>query len=112
MSSSKKRNLGNMVYSTNPDFDYESPVEEVETLAPAQQDLKAQISKKCRAGKTATVIFGFRGSEKDLENLAKTLKVKCGIGGSVKDGEILLQGDVRQKSVEVLKSLGYKARAI
>lgn len=112
MSSSQKRNLGNIVYSTHPDFNYESPVEEVETLAPAQQDLKAQISKKGRGGKTATVIFGFRGSEKDLENLAKTLKAKCGLGGTVKDGEIILQGDARQKSVEVLKSWGYKARAI
>ncbi len=112
MSSSKKLNLGTIVYSTNPNFDYESSVEEVETLAPEQQDLKAQISKKGRGGKTATVIFGFRGSEKDLESLARTLKFKCGIGGSVKDGEIILQGDARQKSVEVLKGLGYKARMI
>jgi translation initiation factor 1 len=112
MSSSKKQNIGNIVYSTNPNFVHEIEEEEVETLAPAQQDLKAQISKKGRGGKIATLIFGFRGSEKDLESLSKTLKVKCGIGGSVKDGEILLQGDVRQKSVEVLKGLGYKARVI
>lgn len=112
MAKSKKNTRGNIVYSTNPDLNFELPQEEEPALAPAKQNLRVQISKKGRGGKTVTLVTGFKGNEKDLEALGKSLKNKCGIGGSVKEGEILLQGDVRDKATEYLLNEGYKARKI
>lgn len=106
-----KSRLG-MVYSTNPDFQYSSLNETsaAETLPPAQQRLIVAIDKKGRAGKQVTVVNGFVGTDADLETLGKLLKTKCGTGGSVKDGVILVQGDMRDKLVTILTGLGYKAK--
>ena len=105
-----KSRLG-VVYSTNPDFSYDSDEEEsVETLSVAQQRLIVMIEKKQRAGKQVTVVKGFVGKEGDLEDLGKRLKTKCGTGGSVKDGEILIQGDFRDRVVSLLTTMGYKAK--
>lgn len=98
----------NVVYSTNPDFKYESVEEEaVETLDKKQQKLRVNIEKKGRGGKTVTLINGFIGTENDLKELGKLLKSKCGVGGSVKDGEILIQGEFKQRVIELLKAEGY-----
>ncbi|MBO7585450.1 MAG: translation initiation factor [Bacteroidales bacterium] len=105
-----KDRLG-VVYSTNPDFKYETSVEEeVQTLPAAQQKLIVTIDRRARAGKQVTLVSGFIGKEEDLAALAKTLKTKCGVGGSAKDGEILIQGDWRDRVVALLKSLGYNAK--
>lgn len=102
-----KSRLG-MVYSTNPDFEFDTGQPDEPTLLPPnQQKLRAQMERAGRGGKTATVVKGFVGPETDLQALAKTLKTKLGIGGSAKDNQIILQGDVRQRTVELLKSLGY-----
>ena len=98
----------NIVYSTNPDFKYDNgEEEEVETLDKKQQKLRVSIEKKGRAGKTVTVITGFIGSEDNLKDLGKLLKTRCGVGGSVKDGEILIQGEFRQRIIDLLKAEGY-----
>lgn len=110
MAKKKVKTKGNIVYSTNKDFDFTLPQEQEETLPPQQQNLKVLISKKGRGGKTVTLVAGFQGSEEDLQSLGKTLKNKCGVGGSVKEGEILLQGDHRDKVMEVLQKEGYKAK--
>ncbi|MFW5793645.1 MAG: translation initiation factor [Bacteroidota bacterium] len=110
MKKANKKSLNNIVYSTNPDANFELPSEEAETLPPQQQNLKVEISKKGRGGKTATIITNFIGNNEDLEKLGKELKVRCGVGGSVKDGEIILQGDKRDKAVEYLLSKSYKAK--
>ena len=106
-----KKRLG-VVFSTNPDFQYENDVnqESIATLAPAKQKLIVTIDRRCRAGKQVTLVKGFVGSEDDLSSLGKTLKVKCGVGGTAKDGEITLQGDLRDKVVAILSSLGYNAK--
>lgn len=102
-----KSRLG-MVYSTNPDFKFETQEEEeVQTLDPKDQKLIVALDKKGRAGKQVTVVNGFVGSADDLESLGKTLKTKCGVGGSVKDGSVLIQGDQRDKIVIILNNLGY-----
>ena len=110
MAKKDKRTLGNIVYSTNRDLDFSLPEEQQETLPPQQQNLRIHLSKKGRGGKTATLITGFVGKDDDMEKLGKTLKSKCGVGGSVKDGEILLQGDLRDKVLEILTKGGYKAK--
>ena len=112
MSKNKKIPLG-VVYSTNPDFEYEFEEKEVaETLPPNQQNLKALLDKKARAGKQVTLVTGFVGNEEDLNTLGKKLKNLCGCGGSVKDGEIILQGDFREKVVTWLAQQGYKAKKV
>lgn len=105
-----KQRLG-VVYSTNPDFKYEQGGEPAaETLPPEKQKLTVTIDRRCRAGKQVTLVSGFIGCESDLKELGKTLKVKCGVGGTAKDGEITIQGDLRDKVTALLCSLGYKAR--
>lgn len=105
-----KKRLG-VLYSTNPDFQYvSSQNEERETLPPAKQKLIVKIDRRQRAGKQVTLVDGFVGSQADLEALAKTLKVKCGVGGSAKDGQITVQGDLRDKVTALLVQLGYGAK--
>jgi translation initiation factor 1 len=107
----KSKNNGGLVYSTNPDFQYDrGDNKEQETLPPGQQKLLVQKSVKGRGGKVATVVTGFIGKESDLEALGKLLKNKCGVGGSAKDGEIIIQGDARQKIFDILQKEGYKAK--
>lgn len=98
----------NVVYSTNPDFNYdiEDDAEQI-TLEPAKQNLRVAIDKKNRGGKVVTLITGFIGTEEDLKTLGKLLKTKCGVGGAAKDGEIIIQGDFKVKIVELLKKEGY-----
>lgn len=111
MSKKNKKKRVDVVYSTNPDYEYDYEGESVEeTLPPEEQNLKVRIEKKGRGGKTAVVVKGFIGSEDDLKDLAKTVKTKCGTGGSAKDGEIIIQGEMRNKVLEVLKKEGYNAK--
>ncbi len=104
----------NVVYSTNPDFKYDSEDEvEANTLLKEKQLLRISLDKRNRKGKAVTLITGFIGTTDDLEALGKLLKVKCGVGGSVKDGEIIIQGDFRNKILEILQKEGYaKSRCI
>lgn len=98
----------NVVYSTNPNYEYENlNEEEDETLEKQQQKLRVSIEKKGRGGKTVTLITGFIGKEDDLKELGKLLKTKCGIGGSAKDGEIIIQGEFKQRIIDLLKAEGY-----
>lgn len=98
----------NVVYSTNPDFRYETAdEEETATLPPAQQKLRVQLDRKNRGGKVVTLITGFVGTDDDLKELGRMLKSKCGVGGTAKDGEIIVQGDFKQKVLELLKKEGY-----
>jgi translation initiation factor 1 len=107
----KAKDRVNVVYSTNPNFSYETESDnEQDTLPPAKQDLRVQLDKKSRAGKQVTLITGFVGKSEDLEALGKTLKNLCGSGGSAKDGEILVQGDQRDKVLKFLLEKGYKAK--
>jgi len=104
----------NVVYSTNPDYKYESEEqEEAETIAKEKQLLRISLDKRNRKGKAVTLITGFIGTDSDLQDLAKSLKTRCGVGGSAKDNEILIQGDFRNKVLELLQKEGYaKARII
>ena len=105
-----KSRLG-MVYSTNPDYKYET-AEEVgcRTLEPSAQDLRVWLDRKQRAGQQVTIVKGFVGSDEDLRELASMLKNKCGVGGSAKEGEIIIQGDFRDRVVDLLLKAGYKAK--
>ncbi len=99
------------VYSTNPDFQYENDSEnEQDTLPSQQQNLRVMLDRKKRKGKSVTLVTGFVGSDKDLKDLGKLLKSKCGVGGTVKDGEILIQGDFCNRAMEILKNEGFKVK--
>ena len=105
-----KKRLG-VVFSTNPDFAYQEETEtEAETLKPSEQKLIVSIDRKGRGGKQVTLVTGFVGTADDLSELGRTLKVKCGVGGSAKDGEITIQGDFRDRVVSILNEMGYKAK--
>ena len=105
-----KKRLG-VVFSTNPDFTYEEETEqEPATLAPEKQNLIVSIDRKGRGGKQVTLVTGFVGTSEDLAELGRTLKVKCGVGGTAKDGEITIQGDFRDRVVALLKEMGYKTK--
>jgi len=105
-----KKRLG-VVYSTNPDFKYETAEkQQAATLPPEKQKLIVSIDRRQRAGKQVTLVKGFVGSSEDLAALGKTLKVKCGVGGTAKDGEITIQGDLRDKVTALLQGMGYNAK--
>ncbi len=102
-----------VVYSTNNEFQFQyQPYEQQITLPSKQQNLKVSLDKNGRAGKQVTLVTGFIGPAEDLEILTKLLKTKCGVGGSAKEGEILIQGDLRDKVVGVLTKEGYKAKKV
>jgi translation initiation factor 1 len=98
----------NVVYSTNPNFSYEIEEEEVqETLPAAKQRLRVTLDRKNRGGKVVTLVTGYVGDDDSLKELGRLLKSKCGVGGAVKDGEIIVQGDFREKVIEILKKEGF-----
>lgn len=102
-----KARLG-MVYSTDPDFEYTTAEDpEVETLPPARQQLRVWLDRKQRGGKVVTLVRGFVGRDDDLAELARLLKTRCGVGGAAKEGEIIIQGDHRDRVVELLTKAGY-----
>ena len=105
-----KQRLG-VVYSTDPNFNYATEeTAEAETLESSRQRLTVTIDRRNRGGKQVTLVSGFVGTQEDLAALGKTLKVKCGVGGSAKDGEITIQGDLRDKVTELLRNMGYNAK--
>ncbi len=103
--------LGGMVYSTNENYEPDQE-EALESLDPSEQSLEAHLEKKGRGGKVAVLIKGFEGPEEDLKDLAKAIKNHCATGGSVKDGEIIIQGNVRDKAMDFLKNKGYKVKRV
>ena len=107
---SKKKAIG-VVYSTNPDYQYQYDDEpEAETLPPAKQRLRVSLDRHHRGGKTVTLVTGFVGSDDDLQALGKTLKSRCGVGGAAKDGEIIIQGDHLDKVRQLLATDGYNVK--
>ncbi len=112
MSKKNKRNNSPFVFSTNPDFVPPSgDNDDQETPDPSQQDLRVHIDRKQRRGKEVTLVTGFVGSEEDMKALGKMLKSKCGVGGAVKNGEIMIQGNHRPKVIELLKKEGFNVKA-
>lgn len=109
---SSKKNFGGMVYSTNPNFTYEVESDSQETIEPSSQLLKLHRETKGRGGKAVILIKDFVGTESDLNDLGKKLKAHCGVGGSVKDGIIIMQGDIREKISQYLTKLGYKTKNV
>ncbi len=118
MSKKKKLNslsdLGGFVYSTNDQERFHQYADDFqeEELAPNQQKLEAHFSTKGRGGKVVTVVKGFVGTEEALKDLGKMLKTKCGVGGSVKEGEIIIQGNIRDKVIKILQDAGYKVKRV
>ena len=114
MSKKSRKDRVDIVYSTNSDFEYDyNEEQEQETIDVSKQKLKVYLDTKAKKkGKQATLISGFKGSEDDLKTLSKLLKTKCAVGGSVKDGDILIQGDFRDKIVQILNNEGYKAKKL
>jgi len=108
---SSLEDLGGFVFSTNKDFELERD-EAIATPSPSEQRLEAHLDKKNRGGKIATLIKGFEGNEDDLKTLAKDLKTLCGVGGSAKDGEIIIQGNFRDKIMDYLQKKGYKIKRV
>jgi len=107
----KKKKRIDVVYSTNTNFEYDYEGEEQEeTLSPAEQLLYVSIDRKKRKGKSVTLVEGFVGTEDDLKDLGKLLKSKCGVGGTAKDGEIIIQGELKEKVFDLLIKEGYKAK--
>jgi translation initiation factor 1 len=106
-----KKDRKGVVYSTSDDFEYSyEQDEQAETLPPQQQNLRVMIDRKQRKGKEVTLVTGFVGTDDDLKELGKTLKTKCGVGGSAKDGEIIIQGNQKEKALKLLLEMGYKAK--
>lgn len=114
MAKQKKQRFEGIVYSTADNFDYTDAesTEENGTLPPAKQKLKVLLDRKARKGKIVTIVQGFVGSIEDLNDLAKKLKQKCGVGGAAKEGEILIQGDFKQKIFDMLKNEGYAVKLV
>ncbi len=111
--SNKNKNKDGIVYSTNPSFQSEPQQPEYTTsLPPKQQQLRVMLDKKQRAGKKVTLVTGYAGPEKDLEALGKMLKTKCGVGGTVKEGQIMIQGDFREKIIQLLTAMEYKVKQV
>ena len=108
MAKKNKPDSRGFVYSTDPAFQFEEDNNARTTLPPAQQKLKVRLDTKHRAGKAVTLVEGFSGTDNDLQDLGKKLKAYCGTGGSAKDGEIIVQGDQREKVVQWLLKNGYK----
>ena len=108
--SKKKRT--NVVYSTNPDFEYEYENNFIipDTLSSEKQKLRVVLDSKKRRGKIVTLVTGFIGTEEDLKDLGKKIKTKCGVGGSAKDNEIIIQGELKDKVIEILKGLNYNVK--
>ena len=106
-----KNNRKGMIYSTNPNFEFKYDNEKMDTLANNQQNLKVCIDKH-RAGKIAVIIKGFVGNTDDLKALSKILKARCGVGGSTKNGEIIIQGDIRDKVMDILTKEGYNYKRV
>lgn len=99
-----------IVYSTNPDYKFDAEESPVSTIPNQQQNLRIMLDKKQRGGKKVTLITGFKGKEEDLNILSKSLKTACGVGGTAKDGEIIIQGDFREKILQILQKQGYKVK--
>lgn len=97
----------NVVYSTNPNYNYDDNDETFENLENNEQKLKVLIDRKQRKGKSVTLITGFEGEDEDLKDLSKILKSKCGVGGAVKNGEILIQGEFKEKVFDLLLNMGF-----
>ncbi|MFZ2899997.1 MAG: translation initiation factor [Saprospiraceae bacterium] len=107
MSKKQSKNKDGLVYSTDPNFEYREEREEAASLPPQQQKLRVMIDRKQRGGKEVTLVTGFVGPEEELAELGKFLKTRCGVGGSAKDGEIIVQGNQRDKVVQLLLEKGF-----
>ena len=105
-----KKNKDGVVYSTSSNFKYSVQPHHGANIPPQQQNLKVIIDKKNRGGKSVTLVLGFIGKEEEFEKLGRTLKSKCGVGGAVKDGEIMIQGEHRERVVKLLTEMGYKVK--
>jgi len=112
MAKQKKQRFEGIVYSTDTNFEYLEEDAIIETLPKEKQKLKVLLDRKSRKGKVVTAVEGFVGTDDDLQDLAKLLKQKCGVGGSAKDGIILIQGELKTKVYEQLTALGYNAKMV